>query len=998
MVLRKCRPQRHRAAGRTQRRLLVEQLADRRVLAAITGVVFEDLNHSFQQEVGEASLPQRLVYLDNNSNSGLDPGEPFVIAQSDGSFRFDDLADGSYLVRLFNGTQTQTQTIPIEATVEGNSVPVSGGLELETSLDQTLVLTSDSIVIGDLSTGSSAEVSFGSQLTALETLPNGQLLVTGTSASGDTAWVVDPATAVATPIDLADSEGSTEWAQLAIDPNGHGVLLEEGGGPVAVRSIDASDSQLGVQVSVTDTFVPADTQVLASETGNRSVFAWSGSDGLQLALWSNATGTFISQTPIETQATTELLAYDDGAGLLALRTLDGGISVHDVDANFATLHTLAEASGPVTIDGARDLLITISPVDSMLKLINLRDGTLIADLAIDLSDIGQVSSLAMQNEDSVVVLGAAGITEVALRRAAAHQVTISNGEDADPILFGVAITGENSAPVYTEIPQLTVEEDTTLNLAAPTALTGSSDSDGDDFVLIQQTTGENGNASLGIRGAVAYTPDADFFGTDTVRVVLHDGQDISAEMTLEIAVTPTPDSPSGITITIDPISEDVSIGDPVGIIDIVDVDGIDHIISIDDPRLGHQDGEIIVIGGPFDFEQEQSFPVNIVITDPETSDIIERNLSVTVRDANDPITDITPHTGSVFENAPGDVIVELLVHDQDEEQFHTFEVDDERFTVDGFDLRLRNGVSLDFEQEQEIVVNVTATEVPNGGTFTQPITITVRDLPEQPSVLGLTNDTVMEFIAGEIVGSVTIDANTPNSRFELTVDDSRFEIDGTILQLREDVRVERASQQEIQLTVTATDSLNEFSSIEETFLIEVVENPTPFHNVETPHDVDHGGEITALDALAVINYLNSFGPGPVGQGSSALCYDVNADGFVTALDALLVLNEINRRENRESVNGGEEEETGAEGEQPLQSEQLPEGENVNNSFAQSNPQSEYDLNGVPSPSPKLVDASYSSDTTENAIDIPDYLTPGGTQEEFAQSVDETLRLLSKKTS
>ncbi len=313
-------------------------------------------------------------------------------------------------------------------------------------------------------------------------------------------------------------------------------------------------------------------------------------------------------------------------------------------------------------------------------------------------------------------------------------------------------------------------------------------------------------------------------------------------------------------------------------------------------------------------------PITITVTDTETNDVIEEHVSVTIRDANDPITAITPTEAFVFENAPGDVVTELQVHDQDIEQFHTFTVDDERFTVEGFDLRLVDGVAVDFELEEFIVVKVTATEVGPGGTFTQEITINVRDLPEQPQGLGLTNATVMELVPGAVVGDVKLDNRPVNSRFTLTVDDSRFEIDSNnTLKLIDEQFVERASQAQIQVSITANDSMNVFNPITEIFVIDVLENATPSHNHDNPYDVNHGGDVTAVDALAIINYLNTYGPGPVGAGDLGLCYDVNADGFVTALDALLVINEMHRRENSGggTVGDGEkgEREAGGEGEQ-----------------------------------------------------------------------------------
>ena len=232
---------------KVRRRLLVERLAERRVLAAITGAVFEDANHSFQLEVGEANVARRLVYIDANDNAELDNGESFVVAEDDGTFEFPNLADGSYLLRLFNGTQTQTQTVPIEATIEGRTVSVANPIQLELGDHVSLALTTDSVVVGDLQTGLSQSVSVGNQLTKMQTLPDGKLLIVGTSASGDTSWIVDPVSETVTPIDLSGAGQSTPWSNVAIDAGGRGVLLEQSAAVSAVRAIDASDSVAGVE-------------------------------------------------------------------------------------------------------------------------------------------------------------------------------------------------------------------------------------------------------------------------------------------------------------------------------------------------------------------------------------------------------------------------------------------------------------------------------------------------------------------------------------------------------------------------------------------------------------------------------------------------------------------------------------------------------------------------------------------------------------------------------
>ena len=156
-------------------------------------------------------------------------------------------------------------------------------------------------------------------------------------------------------------------------------------------------------------------------------------------------------------------------------------------------------------------------------------------------------------------------------------------------------------------------------------------------------------------------------------------------------------------------------------------------IVINDPRLGIVGNQIVLLNGGFDFETEPTVPIKLTVTDPETGTQIVKNTTLVIKDENDPITGIVPHDASVFENVAGELIVELIVLDQDAEQSHTLTVDDERFVIDFFDLRLADGVSLDYEAGATIVVNVTATELGTGGKFTEAITINVKDVPEQHS-------------------------------------------------------------------------------------------------------------------------------------------------------------------------------------------------------------------------------------------------------------------------
>nr|MCU0707730.1 dockerin type I domain-containing protein [Pirellula sp.] len=74
----------------------------------------------------------------------------------------------------------------------------------------------------------------------------------------------------------------------------------------------------------------------------------------------------------------------------------------------------------------------------------------------------------------------------------------------------------------------------------------------------------------------------------------------------------------------------------------------------------------------------------------------------------------------------------------------------------------------------------------------------------------------------------------------------------------------------------------------------------PFHNYQMPHDVDGDFRVSPLDALIVINQLNSVGTGSLQgrtppQGRSGLV-DTDGDNALSPLDALMVINSLNTAE------------------------------------------------------------------------------------------------------
>jgi archaellum component FlaF (FlaF/FlaG flagellin family) len=92
---------------------------------------------------------------------------------------------------------------------------------------------------------------------------------------------------------------------------------------------------------------------------------------------------------------------------------------------------------------------------------------------------------------------------------------------------------------------------------------------------------------------------------------------------------------------------------------------------------------------------------------------------------------------SVADDEAGAVVAELTVSDPDEGDTHTFAVDDDRFEVvedDGaYVLKLRDGVSLDFETETHVDVSVTVTDAA-GASDTVAYSVAVDDANTAPEI------------------------------------------------------------------------------------------------------------------------------------------------------------------------------------------------------------------------------------------------------------------------
>ena len=95
--------------------------------------------------------------------------------------------------------------------------------------------------------------------------------------------------------------------------------------------------------------------------------------------------------------------------------------------------------------------------------------------------------------------------------------------------------------------------------------------------------------------------------------------------------------------------------------------------------------------------------------------------------ANSAPTDITLSASNVSENITGETIGTLSATDADASDTFTFTVNDDRFEIEGADLKLKAENALNFEQEANVSLIVTVTDSASA-TYSKDITVNVDDL------------------------------------------------------------------------------------------------------------------------------------------------------------------------------------------------------------------------------------------------------------------------------
>jgi hypothetical protein len=304
-----------------------------------------------------------------------------------------------------------------------------------------------------------------------------------------------------------------------------------------------------------------------------------------------------------------------------------------------------------------------------------------------------------------------------------------------------------------------------------------------------------------------------------------------------------------------------------------------------DDRFVVKDGKLRLVDNvAFNYEDEQNQTLTIVASDtgkPNAQGVgvlrDTKTIAVSVKDINEKPTLTLNSTAEVAENSLGAVLSATSVVDPEDPasailyEIRRDGVVDNRFVIEGGQLKLVNTAAFDYEKEQSITLVVKAIDTgkPNlngAGRLddTQTIVVTVKDINEKPVLTMAPKVMVAENAKGAELSAVTVvdpekDTITYEIRNGRTIDD-RFEVKDGKLKLKDDVSFDFEAEPSLTLTVMATDNgkpnLDGTGKLEDTQTIAISVkdiNEKPILTLDAQASLDENVKGGDLAAIAVVD-------------------------------------------------------------------------------------------------------------------------------------------------
>ena len=896
--------------ARPGHRLRLEPLEARRLLAGLQVSVFVDQDGSRTYDAAtDSAAGNRLVFIDLNSDGAHSQGEPLQVTSEDGTAFFDGLEVGDYTLGLLSNSEVQKQVSSVGVSATAEQVIASESSRLLATPFHSELWAIDSRGVAQNLNDPSQSIDFGGSVVA----------ATGSGAMQH--LLIDRNDALNEVVEFDLLTGGTHAASVAGLANGESLSGLHSSSTDVWAVITSSGAQAVARLEFGDGSIETIDRI---ELGSGHIATAEAADWLASTSAYDGSNTYISLrnlnqggdeiTVYEQPGEVAGLTFSPDGGRLFVSLSSGGVNVLSIHDEQITLEALlADAAGPISADSLDGRIVTASSASG--------DELIVWDTAnwsrvglATVSGADRISELtADMLGDRVLAVANDGIYSIAMDVEVNPVVELTSSASIAHRELGVRLVKENNLP-ETSVPLTREAIEDQPDAFAPENLE-LEDPDGDSLWFTVQTPPSNGELQLDEAGWT-YLPKADFSGKDQATIRVHDGVGVT-ELQLEWNVLAINDPPQDILLQVPELGEDAGDGHSVGFLAVVDPDlDAAYKITTSDSRFEVQNGQIVFTGGELDFESESEITFQVRAVDVQDSTHqIETDVTVIIGDVNEAPAGLSLDGAPIQENEFGAVVGSIEVFDPDSDSDYEFQVSDSRFEIVDGVLKLVAGAAIDYESEQKIELKITASDSSQPeNKVSEDFTVEISNSDEPPVELLLDRLAVASETPGAVVGTVAV-TDPDGDKYDFTVSDNRFEVVGDVLKLKGDQSLDKTGQ--ISLSITAKTLAG--VTISRAFPI-VVSLPMSSHqNQHNPSDVNNDGMVTPIDALIIVNELNSGGGGPLpsdGDGEiSGHLMDVNGDGVLSPMDVLIIINELNN--GGLSGSAGEGEFVGLDNQEPI---------------------------------------------------------------------------------
>jgi VCBS repeat-containing protein len=457
----------------------------------IHGTLFNDLNGNSVHDAGEPALAGRTVFLDQNQNGVLDPGEVSTTTAQDGSYAFTGLATGTnYVAQVLPAGWQQTTGASAEQTVA-----LGGGQQ--TLFDFNELASTNDQLIGPYDKNGFTFTTDANSST--------KFYVFG--SSNNVRYAGSPAL-------------SSEWAPVNI------ILTQDNGQPFSMVSIDLAPYWNSVYIpTVTFTGTHADgTTVQQSFTLTTDLvfqhFTFTGFTNLSKVTWrfSNFNDYHQFDNVLVATGGPQVVTGIDFGSIAQAPPSVTVANASVVDGTSATLNFT------VSLSAANSYPVTV--------YYNTADGTATAGTDYVASS-GSVTIAAGQTQQTISVPLLDDTTAEADESFSLNLSAAVNGTPTGTQAVGTIVNDDGLAAAA---DSYSVNENNVLVQSAPGVLANDTPANGTPLYAALVSAPAHGTLTLNSDGSFTYTPNTNFHGADSFTYQDYEGPLVSNTVTVALTV------------------------------------------------------------------------------------------------------------------------------------------------------------------------------------------------------------------------------------------------------------------------------------------------------------------------------------------------------------------------------------------------------------------------------------------------------------------------------